>query len=485
MGYRVEVRDRNLNRIGELDTWIKLDFVVRHCQAGTWQLLVKDGTDQAKMLQQGGGIVIWQDGVNEPVFSGGIESFQKYWTTQQHTHQGSIYVGGSCDNQMAYHRLAFPEPTLPVPQQYKGRDTRSVSAPAQQSIWWELDHALGPSALPDRRVPGVVVGPRPASGAAVSDSLRYDVLGSKLEEWCKTKKVGYRFLYNPDTKSIDLTTYTPRDRSKDIRFATELGNLREFIYTLSAPKVTRVIVACQGEGKERYIHQKADSVVEAEWGVQIERLVDRRDIPLRTNPAGAPELVVKTTSDGYEDIGTRPDGAEWTTEVAARKKDLAEAEKELAAAEKALADAKTEAEKNAAKLRLVEANKARLNSEAALKRAIRDAKPTIVEHYMDMVKQAADAALKEGEKNGNFQIYPIDTEQCRFGVDYFVGDIVTVAVDGHEYVEIIREVNVAIEDGGKTSITPKIGEQGTGEPLNLYKSVWEMREKLRKLEARL
>lgn len=29
MGYRIEVRDRNLKRIGEIDTWQKLDFVVR------------------------------------------------------------------------------------------------------------------------------------------------------------------------------------------------------------------------------------------------------------------------------------------------------------------------------------------------------------------------------------------------------------------------------------------------------------------------
>ncbi|MFF4406127.1 hypothetical protein ACFY2W_09310 [Streptomyces sp. NPDC001262] len=102
----MEVRDKDLNRIGEIDTWIKLDLVIRYCQHGTWQLLVKDLTPQARLLQRGGGIVVWQDGVDTPIFSGQIESFQRYWTVEQHTGSGSVFVGGKCDNKLAYGRLA-------------------------------------------------------------------------------------------------------------------------------------------------------------------------------------------------------------------------------------------------------------------------------------------------------------------------------------------------------------------------------------------
>ncbi|MFE0773918.1 hypothetical protein [Streptomyces sp. NPDC058861] len=485
MGYRVEVRDRNLNRIGIIDSWIKLDFVVRHIQTGTWQLLVKNGTEQASLLQQGGGIAIYQDGVEDPVLSGPVEQLQTYWTTQQHPAQGSVYVSGPCDNELAYQRLAFPEPGLPVSQQYKGRDTRGATGPAGQALWWELNHALGPLALADRRVPGVVIGPNPGLGDTVSDSLRYDVLGPKLEEWCKSRGVGYRFLYNPDTRQIELRVFKPTDKSSQVRFSTDLGNLRELIYTLRAPKVTRVIVACQGEGRDRYIWQKTDSAAEAEWGVQIEQLVDRRDIPLRTAADGSPALVTKTGSDGFEDIGQNPEGADWTATLAAKRTAYANAQKAVATAEQAVRDAKTDAEKTSAAAQLASAA-GRLNTATQeLKDAIAAAKPTAVAHYVKVIEQAAAAALKAGEKNGNFQIYPIDTPQCRFGVDYFVGDIVTVSVNGAEYSDIVREVNVSVEDGGKVSVTPKIGEQGTGEPLNLYKSVWEMREKLRKLESRL
>lgn len=105
---------------------------------------------------------------------------------------------------------------------------------------------------------------------------------------------------------------------------------------------------------------------------------------------------------------------------------------------------------------------------------------------LESVDDALTTALAEGEKNGNFQIYPIDTDDCKFGRDYFVGDIVTVAVDGAEYSDVVREVTISVDDGGNaTDVRPKIGEQGSGDPLNLYKSVFEMQRKLNRLQARM
>ncbi|MFJ7907498.1 siphovirus ReqiPepy6 Gp37-like family protein [Kitasatospora sp. NPDC096204] len=409
MSYRIEVRDRDLNRVGVIDTWIKLDFIVRFCQQGSFQLLVKAGTPQANLLQKGGGIAIFQEGVPEPLLTGQIEFFQQYWTVEQHTGPGSLYVGGKCDNKIAYSRLAFPEPAVPVSKQYTTRPTRQAAGSASKALWWELEHSVGASALPDRRIPGLSL-PAPADlGAQVADSFRFDGLGTTFERWTEGKDFGYRLLYNPDSKKIELSVFKPRDRSRDVRFSPEIGNLREFIWTLTAPRVTRVIVACQGEGEDRYLYQKIDTDAEAEWGVQIEQFLDRRDLPLKTDPAtGQPVKAREDTTDA-----------------------------EFANAKKAVED-------------------------------------------------AADSFLQQGEKNGNFQIYPIDTEQIKFGRDYFVGDLVTVSIDGVEYVDIVREVSISVEDAGKNlTIRPKIGEQGSGDPLNLYKTVSELREKLKKLEARM
>ncbi|MEV5883088.1 siphovirus ReqiPepy6 Gp37-like family protein [Streptomyces sp. NPDC052020] len=410
MGYRVEVRDAALNRIGVIDTWISMDLVVRYCQQGSWQILVQAGTPQADLLQRGGGVAIYQDGVTTPLITGQIESFQHYWTNSQHSGAGSLYFGGKCDNALAYRRLAYPDPTRPATQQWQADDTgRAVSGPAGHLIWSELNQALGPGALAGRRIDSVAVGADTSLGRKVSDQLQWDVIGTKLESWIDTTTTGYRFLWDPNKRAISLSLFTPRDLSKKVRFSRELGNLREFTWALTAPTVTRVIVACQGTGKGRYLYQQIDTETEAEWGLQIEQFVDRRDLPIKADP---------TTGQPV-------------------KADLSVTDEQFATAQQAVKDAATE-------------------------------------------------VLSQGAKNGNFQIYPVDTPLVKFGRDYFVGDRVTVSVDGTEYTDIVREVSITVDQGGQTeTVSPSIGEQGSGNPLNIYKTVFEMREKLRRLEARM
>jgi hypothetical protein len=488
VAYRIEVRDRDLNRVGVIDTWIQLDMVVQFNDQGSWKLLVKAGTPQAELLQQGGGVAIYQDGVQTPILTGQIEDFQTYWTVQQHSSQGSIFVGGKTDNKLAYQRLAFPEPGLPVSQQYSSpNDTRNVKKQANVLMFDEVRRSLGSGALANRQVAGVDAGSSPTPfGSVKSDTLRYDVIGEKFAEWSSDKKTGWRFIYNPNTKSIEFRTYQPRDLSGKIRFSPELGNLREYIWTLSAPKVTRVIVACQGEGKERYIWQKIDSASETEWNLQIEQLVDRRDIPLKTDTNGNPVLVVKKDADGFDDLGQNPSGEDWTSDLDRARRDYQSAVLERDAAQAQLDAAETDEEKAAANARLSAANTALNDAKSDLINEINAAKATVVAYYLEVIEQAADEVLKEGEKSGNFQIYPIDTEQIMFGRDYFVGDIVSVEVNGVTYKDMVREVNITVDDGGNAlTVSPKIGDQGSGDPLNLYQTVFDLRRKLRKLEARM
>ncbi|MFE9660309.1 siphovirus ReqiPepy6 Gp37-like family protein [Streptomyces sp. NPDC005955] len=413
LGYRVEVFNKSLQRIGEIDEWISLDFTVRLCQEGSWQILIKDGTTQSRLIEKGGGIAIWQDGVPKPVLSGQVETFQKYWTKVQHTGPGSVFIAGKCHNTLAHRRLAFPDPTRPVSEQYLSRlPHRIVRAPyPAAAIWDELSHALGQSALPDRRISAVSM-PEPlppTNPKAFGDTVRFDSVGSKLEEWYAKRGMAHRFIYNPNSQKIDLETFSPRDRSKEVRFSPDLGNLREYIWTLTAPKSTRAIVGCAGENADRYYHQQVNSEAEAEWGRQIETFVDRRDIQLKTDrTTGRP--VKADDSMTTDDVAA----AEWALE------------------------------------------------------------------------EAASEVLSEGGGNGNFQVYPIDTADCTFGKHYFVGDKVTIAVDGTEYSDIVREVVISVDDGGNVQdVSPKIGQQGSGDPLNLYKTVYDMQRKLRRLESRM
>ncbi|MFE6226900.1 hypothetical protein [Streptomyces sp. NPDC057854] len=453
--------DKNMKRVGEIDEWLSLDFTVRLRHVGHWQLLIKDGTPQSRLIEKGGGIVIWQEGVTDPLLSGQVETYQKYWTKLQHTGPGSLYIAGECHNGLTTRRLALPSPTRGISQQYQGPSAYTVKQSAGGAAWDLVSANLGSSAVADRRMSKISFGTKPVGvGAEIKDSLRYDPISSKLEEWCEAKRIGYRMIYNANTQSIDFKVFPFRDLSKRVRFSAELGNLREVIWTLSAPKLTRAIVGCQGEGKQRFVWQKVDSSAEAEWGLSIETFIDRRDVPLRAGKTGGAELVTTILENGWEDIGTNPDGGEWTQELANAKKAYADAV--------AAGDPDTDPEYD------------------AVVYAIKDAKVIATDYYMNVVEEAAASALTEGQRKGNFQIYPIDTPDCQFGKHYFVGDLVTVAVDGTEYTDVVREVVVSVDDAGNVQdVSPKVGEQGTGEPLNLYKTVSEMQRKLRRLESRM
>jgi hypothetical protein len=408
MGYRIEVRDANLNRIGMIDTWIQLDLMIRYCQEGTWSLVLEDDVAQTQLLQPGGGIGVYQDGVSVPVFSGQIESFQHQWSNDGQTGYGKLVVTGKCDNKLAYNRLALPDPTQAPDKQWNTtNDTRAVSGPASQLVWNELNSALGPGATAGRQIPNLVVPAMPTTGPTITDNLSWDVIGTKLESWINNSTTGYRFVWDANQKKIVLSVFAPRDLSKSVRFSNDLGNLQAYVWTETAPTVTRVIVACQGTGNSRYMYQQIDTDSEAEWGLSIEQFVDRRDLPLKADPVtGQPIKADPTVTD-----------AAYTSALQA-------------------------------------------------------------------VKDAATQALFAGAKNGQFQITPIDTPQLKFGRDYYVGDIVTVNVNGVDYSDVISECLISVADGGKTvSVTPGVGIQTNGIPVNIYRIVSKMRAQLRKLEA--
>ncbi|MFG2143622.1 hypothetical protein ACGFRG_05395 [Streptomyces sp. NPDC048696] len=195
----------------------------RHNAQGTWQLLVKDGTLQARLLEKGGGITVWMDGRSEPIFTGQIEQFQKYWTVEQHTGEGSVYVGGKCDNKLPYQYLSFPGvrgwgtdamSVYPASEQWRDRDrdARPVGGEAGQALWVDMDMAFGSRGLPGRKAPGVTLLPPPVAeqpgvppriGAKVAGTVRYDNIGSLAEKWTKEGGVGYHFLWDPDDKKIN------------------------------------------------------------------------------------------------------------------------------------------------------------------------------------------------------------------------------------------------------------------------------------------
>ena len=78
--------------------------------------------------------------------------------------------------------------------------------------------------------------------------------------------------------------------------------------------------------------------------------------------------------------------------------------------------------------------------------------------------QARDEALTQNAEQTSLSATPVDTGAFRFGVDYGLGDRVTVMVDGVALQDVVREVHVKLDPTAGQSVIPVIGTPGTTNP---------------------
>lgn len=101
--------------------------------------------------------------------------------------------------------------------------------------------------------------------------------------------------------------------------------------------------------------------------------------------------------------------------------------------------------------------------------------------------QRINETLEEAAEQMSVSVDPVDIPSITYGVDYNLGDKVTVVVDGVAYGQIIREVDVKMDkDGAK--ITPKVTSPGSPVPVPgtaLSGQVNEIKERIEDLERRL
>jgi hypothetical protein len=107
-------------------------------------------------------------------------------------------------------------------------------------------------------------------GATITASARWQNLLDFIAELATAGGIGFRCVRR------NFTTYQPTDRTQQVKFAVELGNVAGFSYTESAPDVNAVYVAGGGEGTARVVRlaTSADSI--NRWG-RVEQFRDRRD----------------------------------------------------------------------------------------------------------------------------------------------------------------------------------------------------------------
>ncbi|MFD0407289.1 hypothetical protein DR950_36090 [Kitasatospora xanthocidica] len=283
--YRVLVRDRDLNPIGQVDDFLEFQAVLRYCDTGHWQIKIMAGTPHAQLFQPGHGIVAYREGVDKPIASGPIQTVEKYWTVDTDSGPGGLIISGCDDNYILEAHVAYPNPELPVTNQDRASYTNG-GVRAAQAVEEMVSRNAGALAL-DGRTParfGTPDGdkkPWHQFGKVTPFNLQWDNLRDGLKPVCDAGNVGWRTVYDAESRTIQLDVFEPQDRSGHIRFSADLGNLKEFVYSLKAPKYTRAIVAAQGQGAERYIKEYIDRESEEYWGIISELFVDARDIPVK------------------------------------------------------------------------------------------------------------------------------------------------------------------------------------------------------------
>lgn len=393
--FHIDVRDSQLRRVGELDTYTSVETIIRHVAVGAWSIKLPARSPQAGLLERGRGVLIWLDGVPQPILSGPLTSIHEEWSDTDGD-LGQLTFSGMCDNHALASRLAVPDPNQ-SPNTTKGRYVNEYWTAAQKAsdiIKALVRDNVGEAALKDRRIPYLDTGQWLGLGERTKVQYRFDVLLNAIAALCSNAGLTCRIVQpEPARPRLELQTGRIRDLSRAVRLSPGMGNLASYSYEMTAPTSTRAIVAAQGEGKKRFFWQWSNPGPEAEWSMASEEFIDRRDIPI-------------------------------------------------------------------------------------------PAKYTDGDDNFKQLHDAAEDALAQAGPQAQLSITPLDTDGCRFGRDYQLGDLVTViTARGATLVQPVREVHLS-DTGDATTVQATVGTADATETPGLYTQVRKLWQAVHHLNTR-
>lgn len=275
--WRIEVRDANLARVGELDDYQSLDLLLKFNDVSTWALKVARTNRLAyELTQPGAGIIVSRNGV--AVLSG-------EWDKQNHRKDvdaNEMTLSGVDDTDWLNQRNAHPQPlSLAPPYSTTAEDVRTqvASNVMRQFVGVNIAQDGGTPAIPSRIRAGLTRLTDPAYGPIITGRGRWQNLLVLLQELAVQGAVdgipvGFRVVQVD--AGLQYQGYVPVDRTASVVFSEGLGNLAGFTYDRTRPKATYWYVGGAGEGTARTIYEHADSTALAQWGRREGAFVDAR-----------------------------------------------------------------------------------------------------------------------------------------------------------------------------------------------------------------
>jgi hypothetical protein len=176
-------------------------------------------------------------------------------------------------------RVAHPQPATASPP-WTGQDYDVRTGPASSVILGYVGANAGPSAVTARRVAGLTLAADPAAGSTITGRARFQPLLAFLAELATGG--GVTVTVTQSGASLVAAAVATVDRSADVAFAHDLGNLESSEYAVAASNGSVLYVGGQGEGTARVF-----TVASNGSSRRVESFADRRDV---TDPAELAEV---------------------------------------------------------------------------------------------------------------------------------------------------------------------------------------------------
>lgn len=262
--YEIFIRDNNLQRIGQVTDYTKLDILPRFNAVGSFVLdLPTDSFAARELIKPKYGIIVKKNG--ETLLSGTVTSRNRNFSGSGDT----ISLVGKDDNYYLAGRVIYPEPSGNFGLQAYDVRTGKAEAIMKQYVSFNV----GPDALSERRKLTIEVDK--GLGATVTGRGRFHNLLDFLASLALSGGgLGFRVVQVND--SLEFQVYQPSDKTKTAFFSPLLRNLASFTYNHTNPTANFIIVGGGGEGAERILLSRSDNDSIAEFE-RWESFKDQRD----------------------------------------------------------------------------------------------------------------------------------------------------------------------------------------------------------------
>jgi hypothetical protein len=277
--YRVRVRDSGLNIVGELDDYTQLTLNLLFNDVSRWVITAGSGSVAVDLLRSpGSGIIVQR--LHPGYADDGQVILSGVWDTWNEVYgdQGLQFnVAGPDDMYVVDDELAYPD----ITGNFSLNAYDVFSGPAETVLYHYVSGNVGPTAMTTRKTPGgrpaLTLAADQGRGSTIPGRARFGRLLDTLQAYAlaSAPELGFRVVQVGG--ALQFQVYVPTDRTPDVKFSPELGNVLAYERTQTAPTGNHVIVAGGGAGTARSFLEGEDTTSITTWKRRRVIFRDRRD----------------------------------------------------------------------------------------------------------------------------------------------------------------------------------------------------------------